>query len=302
MVSPTISLSEAEIARFHRNGFLTLPAISPPEEVALLRAVFDRLFSEKAGRAEGAQIDMVTHDDDDNAPQKLPAIINPVNFAPELRDTVFRANATLIARQLLGEKASGSFEHAILKPAQHGAATPWHQDEATRVDDGFEYQQLSIWMPLQEATPENGCMLYVAGSHLGEVLPHRSPQGDPRIHTIECAGGFDPATATPCPLPAGGAAIHHGRTLHTAGPNQTERPRHAYILAFETPPIPATTPRNFYWNRGKHSAGLERRRAWRKRGGVLIEFGRKLRGGLWRQPRRVLFEAHRAWRAVLGKK
>lgn len=296
-----IVLTPEQIAEFHERGFLSIPQISTPEEVELLRGIFDRLFAQKAGRAEGAQFDMVTHDEDDGTPQALPSIINPVNFAPELRATIFRTNAAAIARQLLGPKVTASFEHAILKPAHYGAATPWHQDEATRVDANFDYEQLSIWMPLQEATPENGCMQYIAGTHKADVLPHRSPKSDPRIHAIECAGGFDPADATLCPLPPGGATMHHGRTLHYAGPNASDIPRRAYILAFEVPPKPSTRQRDFYWNRDKQTAGLDRKRHWRKRGGMLIEFARKLRGGLWRHPDRVVFEIRRAVRVLLGR-
>ena len=299
--TPTVELTPAQIAEFHERGFLSIPQISTPEEVEMLRGIFDRLFAQKAGRAEGAQFDMVTHDEDDGQPQALPAIINPVNFAPELRETIFRTNAAAIARQLLGPKVTASFEHAILKPPRYGAATPWHQDEATRVDANFDYEQLSIWMPLQEATPENGCMQYIAGTHRADVLPHRSPKSDPRIHAIECAGGFDPASATLCPLPPGGATMHHGRTLHSAGPNASDIPRRAYILAFEVPPKPSTRQRDFYWNRDKQTAGLDRKRRWRKRGGMLIEFGRKLRGGLWRHPGRVVFEIRRAVRALLHR-
>lgn len=299
--TPTLELTPAQVAEFHERGYLAIPSISSPAEVGLLREVFVRLFAAKAGRDEGAHFDMVTHDDDTDAPPKLPQIINPVNYAPELRQTVFRANAAAIARQLLGPQMTAAFEHAILKPARHGAATPWHQDEATRADANFDYEQVSIWMPLQDATEANGCLHYVAGSNHGAVLPHRSPQSDPRIHAIECAGGFDPATATPCPLPAGGAVIHHGRTLHYAGPNATDLPRCAYVLAFEVPPKPRATGRSFYWNHDKQTANHGRRARWRRRGGIVVEFGRKVRAGLWRNPGRVMFEVRRAVRALLHR-
>lgn len=295
----SVLLTPEQMTGFHKKGFVTIPQISPPEEVALLRGIFDRLFCDKAGRKEGAQFDMVTHDQDDAMPL-LPAIINPVHYAPELRDIQFRANALAIARQLLGPTVTPAFEQAILKPARHGAATPWHQDEATRVDPNFEYQQLSFWMPLQEATLANGCMQYIAGSHQGEILPHRSPQSDPKIHAIECAGGFEPDQAIPCPLPAGGVAIHHGKTLHYAGPNESDIPRRAYILAFELPPKPSAEKRDFYWNRDKQTANLARKRRWRWKGGILIELGRKVRMGVWRSPGRVVFETRRAWRALLN--
>jgi hypothetical protein len=290
-------LTPDQLSSFRDSGFLCLDAITTPEEVASLRGILDRLFAARAGREEGAQYDILGHDEDDQ-PSKLPTIIRPVNFAPELRQTIFRAKATAIARQILGPEVTSAFEMAILKPAQHGGATPWHQDEATRADDSFEYRQISFWMPLQPATVDNGCMQYIPGSHLGEILPHRSPGDDPRIHAIECAGGFDPVAAVPCPLPAGGVVIHHGRTLHFAGPNTTDVARCAYILAFETPPVPAARPRGFHWNRAKRTANVNRRRRWRKRGGILVELVRRLRSGAISSPKRLLFEVHRALRAL----
>jgi hypothetical protein len=260
--------------------------------VAGLKTIFERLFADRAGRDEGAQFDMVTHDDDDAAP-KLSQIIKPANFAPELLSTQFRQNGLRVARQLLGDDVVQVSEHAILKPAGYGAATPWHQDEAFREAE-FDYEQLSIWMPLQEATVENGCMQYVPRTHLLGVLDHRSPGNDSRVHALECAGGFDASGAVMCPLAPGGAAIHHGRTLHFAGPNRTDTSRYAYVLMFEAPPKPAAQPRDYYWNRGKQTASLVRRRRWRLRGGALVVLWRKLRGELWRSPGRVAFYVRRA--------
>jgi hypothetical protein len=296
-LEPAIMLSPTQIASFHEQGFLTLPQVSPPAEIVALRGIFERLFAQRAGRKEGAQFDMVTHDEDDAAP-KLTQIIKPANFAPELLATRFRSNGLSIARQLLGPNVIQVSEHAILKPAHYGAATPWHQDEAFREAE-FEYEQLSIWMPLQEATLENGCMHYIPRTNHVGVLDHRSPGDDPRVHALECSGHFDPAAAVACPLPGGGAAIHHGRTLHYAGPNQTSIPRYAYVLMFEVPPKPAARARDFHWNRGKQTANLQRRSRWRRRGGALVVLWRKLRGEVWRSPGRLAFYVRRArsmWR------
>jgi hypothetical protein len=267
-------LSPEQVVRFRKDGFLVLDAIAPPEEVEQLREIFGRLFTEGTGWKKGAQFDLAGPDDGQR-PAALPQILNPVEFAPELRETRFRANALAIARQLLGAETGPWFEHAILKPAQFGAATPWHQDEAHRDDPGTDYEQLSIWMPLQEATPVNGCMRYMTGSHLGPVLEHRSPNNDPRITALECIGDFDPTQAVECPLPPGGAAIHHCRTLHSAGPNQSELPRCAYILAFRGPVRPNPEFLGYPWNAEKHTAAQGRRESWENRGGLM---GRASRG------------------------
>jgi ectoine hydroxylase-related dioxygenase (phytanoyl-CoA dioxygenase family) len=167
------------------------------------------------------------------------------------------------------------FEHAICKPAGIGAPTPWHQDEAHRYDPGVDYEQLSVWMPLQGATPENGCMQYVPGSQRGPVLEHRSLGGDTRKSALECIGDFDRANAVACPLPPGGAALHHCRTLHCAGANTTGEPRRAYVLAFRGATRPAPAREMFPWLAGKETPAAERARAWENRGGPIGRYARR---------------------------
>jgi len=285
-----LPLSPQQTARFCSDGFLALEAIAPAGEVEQLRHIFDRLFKQGTGWNKGAQFDLAGTDDG-KGPAGLPQILNPVEFAPELRETQFRANALAIARQLLGPETEPWFEHAILKPPHFGAATPWHQDEAHRDDPGTDYQQISIWMPLQEATEINGCMRYIAGSHLGPVLEHRSPNNDPRVTALECIGPFQPEQATHCPLPPGGAAIHHCRTLHGAGPNQSDQPRRAYILVFRGPTRPNPQFRGYSWNVEKRTAAHERRVSWENRGGAIGRAARStgevIRRTLGRVGRRV---------------
>jgi hypothetical protein len=286
------------VASFRERGFALIPRLAEPDEVVRLRAIFDRAFGARAGRAAGDHYDIVG-DDGDEGGYGLPTIINPLHYEPELRRLACRDRALRIAQTLLGPSATPSFEHVILKPAYEGSATPWHQDEAYR-DPGFDYEEISIWIGLQETTLENGCLAYIPGSHRGEVLDHRPLNDDPRTHAIECVGPFDPATAVQCPLPAGGAAVHCGRTLHYSGPNLTGQARYGYILTFELQPRRRAVPRDFPWLRQRHPANQARKRRWRRRGGFVIAAARKLRGGLWRNPGRLAFEIRRALRALLA--
>lgn len=276
MHSPQPFLTSEQIRSFREQGFLVLPQISPPEEVAMIKQVLYRLFAEKTGWDRGSQFDMVGLDDG-GSPALSPQIIDPVAFAPELRDTQFRANALGIARELLGSEVECSYEHAIYKPPRIGSGTPWHQDEAFHTDQTTEYDAISFWMPMQEVTAANGCLQFIPGSHLGKVLTHRSPNNDPRIHALECSDEFDRSAAVSCPLPSGGATIHHRRTLHAAGANASEMERCAYVLTFKTPSRPSSQRRQFSWNTEKQTARLARREGWRHRGGLLGRVGRKLK-------------------------
>ncbi len=293
LVHTSFALSAEQIARFREEGFLALPGLTTSEEVGRLRTIYDRLFNENAGYERGLQLDLVSSDDDAAKTPKLSQILNPAELAPELRETLVRENALAVAKQLLGADATPWFEHAICKPARHGAATPWHQDEAHRNDIGVTYGQISIWVPLQEATIENGCMRYIPGSNRGPVLAHRSPNNDPRIMALECAGEFDGSRETFVPLSVGDAVAHDSRTLHGANANLTANPRRAYIMAFRGAVTSAPEFRGYEWNLEKHTASQARAQAWENRGGAVGKTTRAIGGLLGRFAGRLQSKAQK---------
>lgn len=248
---PTILLTDDQIAFYHEHGYLSIPAITTPEEVERLCDVYDRLFASRAGREKGDQFDLAGTDEEGKE-ASLPQILGPSQYAPELLDTQLRINADAMVKQLLGPEAGVGGDHAIFKPPFHGAETPWHQDEAYW-DPKWLYNSMSIWVPFQPATLENGCLWFVPGSHRLEVLPHHSINHDPRIHGLEVEGA-DVSGAVACPLPAGGATFHHNRTLHYAGPNHSDIPRRAYIMGAGAPGKPYPGERRFPWNELKQTA------------------------------------------------
>ncbi len=294
------ALSPEQITRFREDGFLAIPGLTTTEEIGRIRAIYDRIFDEKAGYVRGKHLDMVSAEDDPATTPLLSQILNPAEFAPELRETLFRRNALIAARQLLGDDATPWFEHAIRKPARHGAATPWHQDEAHRDDVGVTYRQISIWLPLQDATVENGCMRYIAASHRGPVLTHRSPNNDPRIMALECSDGFDESSAKHVPLQPGDAVVHDARTLHGAGPNTTGEARRAYIMAFRGAVVSAPDFRGYPWNLEKRTAAQARARAWENRGGAFGRTARAVGGALGRFVGRVQRKAGKLFNDTKG--
>jgi len=258
-LKPTITLTDEQVAFYHENGFLAIDAITTQEEVERLRGVYDRIFEQRAGRDEGNQFDLAGSDEEGKA-AALPQILNPRKYAPELAETLYEVNAQAISLQLLGPEASYNGDHAIFKPAGVGAPTPWHQDEAYW-DPNYNARALSVWMPLQEATVENGCMTFMPGSHKQEIVPHQSIGGDTRVHGLEMIDPADVSKAVACPLPPGGATFHNSRTMHFTGANRSAVPRRAYILGFSAPATPRTDGRRFPWNEAKRTARDERAKA-----------------------------------------
>ncbi len=255
-------IDPTDIAFFQKNGYVVLDAIASAEELVELRRIYDDLFQQRAGRAEGMQFDLAGSDEE-GAEATLPQILAPSRYAPELNTMNFKARAQAYAQQLLGGECEGG-EHAILKPPFTGSDTPWHQDEAYWSPD-LHYSSLSIWMPLQDVTVEAGCMQFVPGSHLKGVLPHHPIDHDPRVHGLE-VDDFKEDTIAACPIPAGAVTVHHCRTLHYAGPNRTAEPRRAYIQVYGLPTRPRRQTRDFYWQRMQQTARQARAAAFEQQG------------------------------------
>ena len=275
---PTIRVINAEVEFFCQEGYLAIKRITSDEEVERLLVAYDDIFARRAGREEGMGYDLAGTDEED-AIAKLPQILEPRNYAAALRNTLYEANALAITKQLLegqaqasgGERVPTSEEvrdlglHAILKPAQTGSETPWHQDEAYW-DPGQNYLGLTAWLPLQEATADSGCMQFIPRSHIGEVKPHHHLDDNPRIEALVVDDGhIDTSQAVACPLPAAGATFHTCRTLHYAGPNRTEQPRRALALTLCMPLAPREVPRDFYWQGEKRTSAGKRREAAARR-------------------------------------
>jgi hypothetical protein len=248
-VSPT----PEEVAAFQRDGFLSFGQMTTDEELEWLRTVYDRLFEERCGEAYGEYFDLGGPRGHDGA-AVLPQVLGPENHVPELMNTTYYRNAVRLAAALLqtSEAEIHGGGHMILKPAVYGRETPWHQDEAYWPPETVP-TSLSVWMPLDEATVESGCMHFIPGSHRSEVRPHRHIDDDPTVHGL-VTDGVDASLAIACPIPAGGATAHHCRTLHYAGPNTSNHPRRAYILVMNGPAVPAEHPDHRPWQAEEKAA------------------------------------------------
>jgi hypothetical protein len=245
-ISPDLVISPAQITRYHHQGFLAIPeGVAPAAEVPMLRATYDRIFAERAGKDDGRHFALFGDEKRPDQPM-VHQILGPELYAPEMTRTVAWANARQIFTAIFGSEPIGMSGHAICKPAGSPLATPWHQDEAYW-HPGHYHINASIWIPLQDVAEESGCMQFVPGSQLGEMLPHRPTGDDPRAQGLELEpGDWDLSNAVICPLRAGGCTVHGGRMLHYTGANRAAVPRRAWIITahIEAPPrlIPARHP------------------------------------------------------------
>ncbi len=242
-----LRLTDAQVEEYRKDGFLRVAAITDDAEIEILRTLVDDLFRRDGSFAAGDRLELGA----DAAREPLTQVVNPERYAPRLVQGPAYRNARAIARQLLGDGSIPTGHHVILKPARVGGGTPWHQDEAYW-DPRYAHRAVSIWIALQPATRENGCMQFLRGSHRGAVLPHELVS--PAAHGLRLCGAAPASMEFLCELPAAGASVHDGRTVHGAGANSSGQPRRALVFGFGLAPVLLDTPNNYPWQRPEWSA------------------------------------------------
>jgi len=168
-LEPTHLLIPEQIAFYHEHGYLAIDAVMPSDEIEKVREICDRLFNEDRSKAEAHFYDL-SGAKEEGKKVAIPQILQPAKYAPALLETQLVPNLKGMIKQLHGVDTVMVGDHAINKPPHNESPTPWQQDEAYW-DPAKEYSSLSVWVPLQPATKQNGCMHFVPGSHRNEITP-----------------------------------------------------------------------------------------------------------------------------------
>ena len=130
---------------------------------------------------------------------------------------------------VLGEGFRPYSSMALCKPANGGAEKPWHQDLAYFSVNRFD-GVCGVWIALDPATVNNGCMHVIPGGQLNGPRRHEWSKVDCEIITKE----IDPADAVPVELPPGGLMIFHGLLPHETPINNSGQRRRALQFHYQS--------------------------------------------------------------------
>jgi Phytanoyl-CoA dioxygenase (PhyH) len=220
---------------FARDGFLSLDSLTTPDDIELIRSLLDPLFERFESLGDRA-IDYAGRREP-GAPPRVPEINQAVILEPRLRQTLAFARCRDMARELLGVPVGYTFDHCIFKAPHSKTPTDWHQDESYN-SKPLPLWAAHFWIPLQPATEQNGCMWFIPGSNRGGLQQHHAASQRynganklTKASTLAVAN-VDRSKAVACPLPVGGATVHHPMTLHYTGANESDGHRKAWILHF----------------------------------------------------------------------
>jgi phytanoyl-CoA hydroxylase len=244
-------------ARYAADGYLVCADLVDCDLVAALREETLAIAAGERGPVLGTDIINPAGDADaDTLLSRILAIHFPHKTSPLMRAMITHPPIVAVLEAIIGPDIKCMQSMLFVKNAgKPGQA--WHQDEhyiPTR-----DRSLAGVWIALDDATIDNGCLWIHPGSHRDGILWPMKPHGDRRFDNGEEAHGFpdDAEGGVAVEVPAGAVVIFNGYTLHRSLDNR--RPhgfRRALVnhymsarsllpWAFGIPPVPRADFRDF---------------------------------------------------------
>jgi len=205
-------LTDAQIASFKSDGFLSPVDLFSEEEASSLRAQFEeaeRRWPEAfAGAARSNAhynftfLDRIVHD-------------------PGLLDAM---------EDLVGPNILNYGTVLFIKEPRDPGFVSWHQDSRylglTPPDAG-----VTVWVALSPANEQSGCMQMIPGSHTQGLVNHVDTFGETNILTRgQDIASVDPKQAVATPLRPGQASFHSMTVIHGSAPNNSDDRRIGFAI------------------------------------------------------------------------
>lgn len=226
--------SEADRLRiYRREGYVVLPGLLGPDEVAILRAESDHVAERLVDEALAVGgVHPRVHAERREERVVLVKVSPLGDTSPPFARIAVDPRVTGVAAALLGDEAVLLEEKLNYKQTLPGApdiATsasetfPFHTDWHYYREDGYPRETLSIAIAIDDSVPENGCLQVVPRSHERDWRVRAD--GPPDVAAA-------PAATTDVVLRAGDAVAFVSTLVHGSYENHTEGPRRLLVLSY----------------------------------------------------------------------
>jgi hypothetical protein len=216
-------LNQQEVRQYHEDGFVLVRGMFDKEEIALLRrsSKDDKTLDDHAfGKA-----------DDQGGVIRLALWNHPGNGIYGM----FARCHSLVdsAEALLGGEVYHYHSKMVMKEPKVGGAWAWHQDYGYWYQNGVLFPLLtSVFIAVDRATKENGCLQVLKGSHLAGRVDHilTGEQAGADLERVnELAKRLDLVYVE---MEPGDAIFFDANLLHRSDQNHSENPRWSMICCY----------------------------------------------------------------------
>lgn len=211
---------------FDRDGFVILRNYLNAEEVADLEENIERYKTEVLPTLPEDQAFYEARGDTQAIMRLQRMQIHDTYFREMYNSEQFRG----LAHHLMDGAREASLQW-FNKPAQIGQLTPAHQD-------GYYFmlepnEAVTLWVAIDKADEENGCVRYVSGSHLKGMRPHSPSDVIGFSQGITDFGEEDTAAEVAAIVEPGDVILHHCMIIHRADANHSDHSRSALGFVYD---------------------------------------------------------------------
>lgn len=210
----TIDVQPVETrADYQRDGFVILPDALTPDEVRALNDDAVRLCRGEHGAIDSEVVQTFDGLSDEDVLRSFLCIHQPHKISPVALNALHHPRIVDTLTTVIGPNVK-AMQSMLFVKSEGRPGQAWHQDEyfiPTR-----DRSLTGVWIALDDATVENGCLWVLPGSHRAGILYPAREQDDPQFDCTTEAFDFPyaDADAVPVELKAGSALIFNGYLLH----------------------------------------------------------------------------------------
>ncbi len=214
------SLTDAQRAQMNEQGYFVLENVFTRSEMDALAEKIEQhqRRHEEAVRARGGTEGISRADE-------ITFTSHLAEGDADIRAFVTRSEFVVLATALLGPNVDLYWNQSVFKQPEGKRIFPWHQDDGYTPVTPSPY--LTLWLALNDATPENGCISVLPGAYKRGLLPHKQTGIG-----LVCHDADDPDQGVLVPVSAGSLAVFWSLTPHKSGANVSSGPRKAYVIQY----------------------------------------------------------------------
>ncbi|MCF7759168.1 MAG: phytanoyl-CoA dioxygenase family protein [Cephaloticoccus sp.] len=251
-------LTPQQVSFSHDEGFLIIPDLFNPVALEPLRHELHNEINRKA-REFQAKGQLSELHEEEGLDRQISAIYRDAKecgaalvqhligerggafLSPEMFNLIINRKLIQIISSLLGSEEIVASAHRLRPKLPHlgSGDVPWHQDGGYLAEHCDDHLIITCWVPLVDATRENGCMEILPRTHLAGVVRHHAG-GNAGFLVIKAEDlPTDPSQAIIATCPRGGAVFMTNRTPHCSTPNISDHIRWSVDLRYKSADVPS---------------------------------------------------------------
>ncbi|PIC31397.1 hypothetical protein B9Z55_012117 [Caenorhabditis nigoni] len=251
--------------KFERDGFVVIENVFDDQEIEEMKEAIGKIV-EDMNIAENPKIVFSPHDEDKlaadyflNSSDKIrfffeegvvdkngeltvpkDKALNKIGHGlhfldPTFKKMTFNSKIQKIFKEIGYQEPEVVQSMYIFKQPKIGGAVTDHVDSTFLIADPID-RVVGVWIAIDEASVENGCLLFIPGSHKDtstsdyRFVRTHDTSGGPLLKFIGTRPTYDQSKFQHVPISKGSLILIHGLVVHKSEANTSDKSRHAYAI------------------------------------------------------------------------